>query len=94
MEMPLLRQGLELTKITEVNMAWDYRVLVKRDASGDKHYGIHEVYYDKHKCPIACTDTPCDPYGESVEELKENVMEMMAALLEPVMEYENFGYYQ
>ena len=71
-------------------MSWDYRVVIKRSTSME-HYGIHEVYYNEEGGTDYCTDTPCDPYGETLEELKENVLQMMGAFLEPIIEYDDIG---
>ncbi len=72
-------------------MSWDYRVVIKRDDSNNKNYGIHEVYYNEAGLTDYCTDTPCDPYGETLEELKENLIQMMGAFLEPIIEYDDIG---
>lgn len=72
-------------------MSWNYRILVKRDDSNNPHYGIHEVYYDDNDLPHTCTEVPCDPYGETVEELKDNMIQMMEALLTPTLEYDDIG---
>lgn len=76
-------------------MTWNYRVLVKRTEGyincDEEQYGIHEVYYDDNGIAHSCTETACDPYGETVEELKDNMIQMMGALVKPTMEYEDIG---
>ena len=76
-------------------MSWNYRVLVKRvegyENIPEEQYGIHEVYYDDNDIPHTCTESPCDPYGETVEELKDNMIQMMGALLKPTLEYDDIG---
>ena len=73
-------------------MTWDYRVLVKRDDSDNPHYGIHEVYYDKKGEISSCTILPCDPYGATAEELKDNLVQMLSCTLQNTVEYEDIGW--
>lgn len=76
-------------------MSWNFRVLVKRTEGynniDEEQYGIHEVYYDDNGIPHSCTETACDPYGETVEELKDSMIQMMGALVKPTMEYDDIG---
>lgn len=37
-------------------MYWNHRVIEVVDANGEKHYGIHEVYYDNDGNPRAYTE--------------------------------------
>ena len=53
-----------------------------------EHYGFHEVYYNEDGEVTGYTETPCDPYGETVEELTANLLQMSAALLDPVLDYD------
>jgi len=76
-------------------MSWNYRVLVKRTTREDyveeERYGIHEVYYDDNGIAHSCTETPEDPYGETFEELRDNMIQIMGALLEPIIDYDDIG---
>ena len=72
-------------------MSWDYRVVITRDDSNNEHYGVHEVYYNDNGNIRDCTQTSCEPYGETLEELKDNILQMRAAFLEPVIEYDDVG---
>ena len=76
-------------------MSWNYRVLVKRTEGytniDAQQYGIHEVYYVDNGIPHSCTETACDPDGETVEELRDSMIQMMGAQVNPIMEYEDIG---
>lgn len=63
-------------------MTWDYRVIVK-----DGSYYIYEVYYDDDGNPGAFTEDPVSPFGESLEELKEDLKHFSDALSLPVLDY-------
>ena len=70
-------------------MTWKYKVMRKIDSLGAlEHYGFHEVYYNDLREVTGYTETPCDPYGETVEELTANLLQMSAALLDPVLDYD------
>ena len=64
-------------------MTWNYRV---RNVNGN--YGIYEVYYDKNGKPNAWSQDPMEPYGESLEELKDDLKRMMTAFEKPLFDYE------
>jgi hypothetical protein len=77
-------------------MVWDYR-MVKRKINGDAIFGIHEVYYnsdlpefqtDKDKTISGLTEEACSPFGESLEELKENIKQFTQALEQPILNYD------
>lgn len=63
-------------------MTWNYRVV--RDLFSQ--YGIYEVYYDEGGNISAWTGGPEEPFGESLDELEENLKQMSMALLLPVLE--------
>ena len=69
-------------------MTWNYRV-VRRIVGGEVTFGIHEVYYDGDR-PKTTTECPIDPYGETLEELKDDLDRMREALDKPVLNYEVF----
>lgn len=62
---------------------WNYRVIKK-----GQQFAIYEVYYDDMGNPFAFTEEPCHPYGESVEELTEDMSYFQKALELPVLDYE------
>jgi len=72
-------------------MTWNYRVL-KHVTETEEFYQIHEVYYhgDTYVIDIyACTEEASSPYGETVEELKENLEMYMEAFDLPVIPYDD-----
>jgi len=75
-------------------MTWNYRVVRKnvymgKTVSPEVQFGIHETYYDGDK-PTAITTDQMRPYGETLEELKNDLSKMMIALEKPVLNWEDF----
>ena len=72
---------------------WNHRVVrrvYKVEGFPDEvSYSIHEAFYglkggvDKP----SITDNPVDPYGETLEELREELQLMLRALDAPVLDY-------
>jgi hypothetical protein len=71
-------------------MTWNYRVVKHTDSEGITHFGIHEVYYDKDGRPSMYTESAMAPYGETLEELAEDLERMREALIKPVLTDEDF----
>lgn len=81
---------------------WNYRVIrhketinlssnpMEKEDQSFYWYAIHEVYYDKDGNPTSITENPCDPYGEDLSELKENLEKMNAGLKKPILDYDFF----
>lgn len=80
-------------------MAWNHRILKKKcPIMGDIYYEIHEAYYmfNKHKqyektgvCPkkpSACIQNAAKPYGESLEDLKLGIEQMLTAFTLPIID--------
>jgi len=71
---------------------WNYRVFrhVHKDTILKENYvwyAIHECYYDNEGTLDCWTENPVDPYGDTLEELK-NCYEMMAkAFTKPILNY-------
>lgn len=68
---------------------WNYRIIKRRVLEEDS-YHIHEVYYDDEGVPDACTMDASSPFGETLEELKNDLNYMMNALNKPIIEYSYF----
>ena len=67
-------------------MTWNYRVIRRPDPSGaSDRFGIHEVHYDSFGRIEMWTEASCDPFGESLAELKADMEMMSAALSKPVL---------
>ena len=68
---------------------WNYRIVVKTTEDGDHYYGIHKVYYNAAGLAHNCTETPCDPFGETRAELQDNVNQMAEAFTMPILHYDD-----
>jgi len=75
-------------------MSWNYRVVRKVhrvDGREEFQYGIHEVYYDDDHVPTSCTVDPVTPYGDTEDELAQDMRYFASALEKPVLDYDSFG---
>lgn len=77
-------------------MSFDYRVTKKSYKDGTVEFTIREVYYASPGGEIiAWSENPMDPYGESLEEIKDDLRCMTAALTKPILDLnqleERFG---
>jgi len=61
-------------------MNWDYRVFVE-----DSGYTIRTVYYDDHDAIATCSEKPIEPFGESLEDLQDELNLLQAALKKNVL---------
>ncbi len=61
-------------------MHWDYRVFFE-----DNGYTIRTVYYDERGEIAACSEKAIEPFGESLENLKEELNLLQAALQKKVL---------
>ena len=68
-------------------MSWNYRVM-KKKIRGEDVFEIHEVYYTTEGKVKAWTENPIIPYGETMEELKEDILMQSRALEKPVLDYD------
>ena len=72
-------------------MHWNYRVIRQKDPiSGDYSYQVHEVFYNEELKPFTCTAEAVTIYGESVDELKEDLEKFFQAFERPVLDMEYF----
>ena len=68
-------------------MSWNYRVIHRTDTT-EEWYEIAEVYYDKRLGTItAYSSDPAIPAGDTLDELREDLSHMQAALDKPVIEW-------
>ena len=72
-------------------MFWNYRVIKKIHDDGTEIFAIHEVYYNEDEKPDLVTEDPCEPQGETLEELKDDCEWYQKALEHPVLNYDDFG---
>jgi|TARA_A200000113_G_C8591607_1_gene266214 hypothetical protein len=64
---------------------WNYRVVRTEEEQYDS-YQLYEVYYDDDGKIEGMTENAMQPYGESVEELQNDLEYMMEALKQPVLD--------
>lgn len=69
---------------------WNYRV-IKRTVTGETTFGVYEVYYDESDTPSACSESPVEPFGETVEELMLDLDRMRSAAEKPTLNYDDFS---
>lgn len=62
-------------------MSWNYRVVEVKP----KHFELREVYYADDGETYGWTKEAAVPFGESLEELTEDLRYMMLALTQPVL---------
>jgi hypothetical protein len=68
---------------------WNHRV-VRRNGCDGTYYSIHEVYYDSQGNPSSCTENPVEPFGETFEELVQDLQRFTQALEKPILDYDSF----
>jgi hypothetical protein len=66
---------------------WNYRVLRKTHPDADSaSYEVHEVFYQEDGSVDGWTVESVRPFGETVEELREDLRHFLHAFRRPVME--------
>tara|TARA_Y100000004_G_scaffold43366_1_gene47469 strand:+ start:3297 stop:3530 length:234 start_codon:yes stop_codon:yes gene_type:complete len=66
-------------------MYWNYRILKQGDS-----FQIHEVYYDSDTDKVlGCTEQGMKPFGETIEEVREDLKMMAAAFEKEVLNYDD-----
>ena len=69
---------------------WNHRV-IKHDADNDEvYYALHETHYNDDGKPEATTTFPTAVQGDSVEDLRWTLEQMLKALDQPVLNYKDF----
>jgi len=69
-------------------MSWKYRV-VHRVIGGVELFAIYEAYYDDAGNATMITATPTKPLGETLDELRDDTATYAAALVAPVLEWDD-----
>lgn len=65
---------------------WNYRIIWKYHKESDAStYQIHEVYYDDKNMIEGWTQSPVEPMGESLEELRNDIAHFLKAFEKPVL---------
>jgi hypothetical protein len=66
---------------------WNYRVIRKHYPDSDEvSYQIHEVYYADKGSIEHWTEDPVQPFGETPEELREDIRFFLQAFRRPILE--------
>lgn len=68
---------------------WNHRILIHRNKD-EVGYSVHEVYYDEDGKPNSCTADSCHPYGNTIEELKNEIDQFAKATTLPFLEHSFF----
>ena len=74
-------------------MTWNYRIISHppygvAGNEGERTYQIHEVYIDNGEI-IGFTEKGMQPFGESMDELRQDFEYMQAAFTKPVLRVED-----
>ncbi len=67
-------------------MTWNYRVVKCVDDGGLESFQIHEAYYTVDDKVGAITENGVGPFGETPEELREDLEKMQEAFNKPVLD--------
>ena len=71
-------------------MSWNHRVMKHEKADGDDDwYQIHEVYYDSKREPGSWTKEGIAPGGNTLEELRDELIKMLEATEKEILNYES-----
>ena len=80
------KQKIDISKFSDLSH-WNYRVIRKRHAALDSiSYEVHEVYYRDDGGVELWTHSPVKPYGDALEELREDIGFFLQAFRRPVLE--------
>lgn len=66
--------------------SWNYRVVRTEDG-----LRIFDVYYDDNGVPIATHVSPTYVYGDTIEEMKEQMDWMLSAFTRPILDESEIG---
>src|SRR5438034_8281676 len=72
----------------EKDMSWNYRVIGKLYKQ-IRIYQIYECYYDTEGNIHSWSVDPMNPFGETIDELRQDLLMMRAAFCEPIINYED-----
>ncbi|NKE72887.1 hypothetical protein [Candidatus Manganitrophus noduliformans] len=71
---------------------WDSRVIRKRHSdSNGATYQIHEVYYADNGSVEHWTEDSVQPFGETAEELREEIRLFLRVFRRPILEWKEVG---
>ena len=67
---------------------WNYRLMKRENDKGEVFYGVHEVYYDENGDIEGWSEESVTPVGESKDELKKTLTDLVKALDEEILDYD------
>ena len=67
---------------------WNHRVVRREYPHGEVGYSIHEAYYAPDGTVANITATAVEPYGESLDVLREEISIMIRACEKPVLDFD------
>lgn len=68
-------------------MSWDHRVIRNIFDTGEVSYQIYEVYYDENGGYEYWTKEAVRPFGETLEELRNDIKSFFHASTMPLLEF-------
>lgn len=68
-------------------MSWDHRVIRNIDEEGEVSYQVYEVYYDENGDYEYWTKEAVRPFGETLEELQDDIRSFFHASKMPLLEF-------
>ncbi|MET3878841.1 hypothetical protein [Chitinophaga sp. OAE865] len=68
-------------------MSWNYRVMKRKNKSGEYEFGIYEVYYDEEGNIESWTENPVTPVCSSGDGLLYELNLMIDALKKDILVY-------
>lgn len=70
-------------------MTWNYRIMRRREANGERTFEIHEVYYGRDdRFVVGWSKEAIAPLGTTCTEVHQDLVKMMEAFNKPVLDYE------
>lgn len=73
-------------------MTWNYRICF-RPSDREMGFNMHEVYYDEKGEVKLYTQRPCEPWGNSPDELYECMKKMMDAFDLDVLDLDELDFF-
>ena len=76
-------------------MTWNYRIVKRKDSTGEYFFAVHEAYYNKNNKISSITEEPIKIIGNDVEEIFSEI-DMIKKDLErsknDIIDYDNIKF--
>lgn len=66
-------------------MTWNYRIVEQTEENGGSFFGIHETYYDDDKNIVGVSQSSISMWGESIDDLAQQIDMMSTAFDKPLI---------